>query len=75
MSPQIHYQGERLSLKGETCTVRYVGCVAGKSGDWLGVEWDDPQRGKHNGTHEGEKYFECEISLEHLHIAVDCAKQ
>ncbi|NXD79779.1 TBCE protein, partial [Halcyon senegalensis] len=29
------------------------------SGIWLGVEWDDPQRGKHDGTYEGTRYFTC----------------
>lgn len=29
------------------------------AGEWLGVEWDDPARGKHDGTHEGHSYFEC----------------
>lgn len=62
MSQANHYEGERLSLKSQVCTVRYIGAVDGKSGAWLGVEWDDPQRGKHNGTHEGRQYFECEFS-------------
>ena len=26
-------------------------------GVWLGVEWDNPTRGKHNGCHEGKQYF------------------
>ena len=26
-------------------------------GDWLGVEWDDPSRGKHDGSHNGQRYF------------------
>ena len=30
-------------------------------GAWLGVEWDDPSRGKHSGTHEGERYFICSV--------------
>uniref|UniRef100_A0A8C0HS76 Tubulin-specific chaperone E n=1 Tax=Buteo japonicus TaxID=224669 RepID=A0A8C0HS76_9AVES len=29
------------------------------NGIWLGVEWDDPQRGKHDGTYEGTQYFKC----------------
>uniref|UniRef100_A0A8C3TXN3 Tubulin-specific chaperone E n=1 Tax=Catharus ustulatus TaxID=91951 RepID=A0A8C3TXN3_CATUS len=29
------------------------------SGIWLGVEWDDPQRGKHDGSYEGTQYFKC----------------
>ena len=53
------YPGQRLSTKGNRCTVRYVGQVVGKPGEWLGVEWDDPSRGKHSGTHEGVEYFKC----------------
>jgi hypothetical protein len=56
-SPQI---GDRLSYDGATCTVRYVGEVAGASGSWLGVEWDDAARGKHDGSHKGVRYFTCE---------------
>ncbi|KAI5207473.1 hypothetical protein E4T39_01867 [Aureobasidium subglaciale] len=56
------YPGKRLSTKGERCTVRYVGEVKGKSGQWLGVEWDDPTRGKHSGTHDGVEYFKCRSS-------------
>ncbi|KAK4902188.1 hypothetical protein LTR27_001091 [Elasticomyces elasticus] len=51
--------GQRFSLKSQTLTIRYVGSVHGKSGDWLGVEWDDVSRGKHNGVHEGKNYFDC----------------
>ncbi|THW77333.1 hypothetical protein D6D19_02350 [Aureobasidium pullulans] len=56
------YPGKRLSIKCERCTVRYVGEVKGKQGQWLGVEWDDPTRGKHSGTHEGFEYFKCRSS-------------
>lgn len=28
-------------------------------GLWLGVEWDNPDRGKHDGSHEGVQYFTC----------------
>ncbi|XP_044895850.1 tubulin-specific chaperone E isoform X1 [Felis catus] len=28
-------------------------------GLWLGVEWDNPARGKHDGSHEGIVYFKC----------------
>ncbi len=54
-----HYLGERLSLKGHILTIRWIGQVADKPGIWLGVEWDEPDRGKHNGTHEGVIYFRC----------------
>ncbi|KAI1265927.1 Thioesterase/thiol ester dehydrase-isomerase [Xylariaceae sp. FL1019] len=51
--------GDRLSYDGAVCTVRYVGEVAGTSGSWLGVEWDDAGRGKHDGSHKGVRYFTC----------------
>ncbi|KAI1190075.1 Thioesterase/thiol ester dehydrase-isomerase [Nemania serpens] len=51
--------GDRVSYDGATCTVRYVGEVAGTSGIWLGVEWDDAARGKHDGSHKGTRYFTC----------------
>ncbi|PNF32444.1 Tubulin-specific chaperone E [Cryptotermes secundus] len=49
--------GQRVELCGYYGTVRYVGEVPPTRGTWLGVDWDDPTRGKHSGTHEGEKYF------------------
>jgi dynactin complex subunit len=54
--------GERRSYGGALCTVRYSGDVAGTSGSWLGVEWDDPTRGKHDGQHQGVRYFSCTTS-------------
>ena len=54
-----NYSGQRLSFSGDLCTVRYIGPVSKTNGDWLGVEWDDANRGKHNGSHDGVKYFDC----------------
>ncbi|KAJ5659779.1 Leucine-rich repeat typical subtype [Penicillium longicatenatum] len=51
--------GQRRSFDGQLCTIRYVGGVQGTTGDWLGVEWDDPTRGKHDGKHKGMRYFTC----------------
>lgn len=56
------HPGKRLSFNGDLCTVRYVGQVQGTKGEWLGVEWDDPTRGKHDGSHAGVRYFECMAS-------------
>jgi hypothetical protein len=28
---------------------------------WFGVEWDDPGRGKHDGTTGGTQYFVCPV--------------
>ncbi|KAG5952447.1 hypothetical protein E4U53_000833 [Claviceps sorghi] len=51
--------GQRISYAGALCTVRYSGPVAGTTGSWLGVEWDDGSRGKHDGSHGGVRYFVC----------------
>ncbi|KAK8042102.1 hypothetical protein PG993_006625 [Apiospora rasikravindrae] len=51
--------GDRLSYDGAVCTVRYIGEVAGTTGNWIGVEWDDASRGKHDGSHKGQRYFTC----------------
>ncbi|GAO48995.1 RNI-like protein [Saitoella complicata NRRL Y-17804] len=56
-----HRIGDRLSFNGDLSTVRYVGQVDGTKGEWLGVEWDDPTRGKHGGAHDGRSYFQCII--------------
>ena len=40
----------------ERGTVRYVGEVAGTKGQWIGVEWDDEGRGRHDGTHDGKRF-------------------
>lgn len=53
------YPGQRLSYSSQLCTERYYGAVDGTSGLWLGVEWDDPSRGKHSGEHQGTRYFTC----------------
>lgn len=60
MTSKFHV-GQRLSYESALCTVRYIGPVAGTQKDWLGVEWDDPTRGKHNGEHNGVRYFECQF--------------
>lgn len=54
-----HRIGQRVSYDGALCTVRFVGDVAGTVGTWLGVEWDDATRGKHDGCHKGVRYFSC----------------
>lgn len=51
--------GRRVSCGGERATVRYVGPVPPTKGVWLGVDWDNPERGKHDGVHEGVQYFTC----------------
>ncbi|XP_059253262.1 tubulin-specific chaperone E isoform X1 [Mustela nigripes] len=51
--------GQRVEVNGEHATVRFSGIVPPVAGLWLGVEWDNPERGKHDGSHEGTVYFKC----------------
>ncbi|KAJ6664663.1 hypothetical protein lerEdw1_006236 [Lerista edwardsae] len=55
--------GRRILCNGEYGTVLYVGSVPPTTGLWLGVEWDNSQRGKHDGSHEGVQYFKCRHPL------------
>ena len=54
--------GKRVELNEKTATIRYVGPLKHKKDAketeiWLGLEWDDKTRGKHNGIVEGYEYF------------------
>lgn len=51
--------GQRLQIGKDRATVRYIGPVDGQSGDWVGLEWDDHARGKHDGCVNGRRYFIC----------------
>lgn len=51
--------GSRIRYAGAVGTVRYLGPVHNTPGNWLGVEWDDPKRGKHDGVKDGKRYFSC----------------
>ncbi|KAI5736266.1 hypothetical protein M8J76_001573 [Diaphorina citri] len=43
--------------EGHRGTIRYVGSVEGTQGVWYGIDWDSETRGKHDGSHNGVKYF------------------
>ncbi|PBK93057.1 hypothetical protein ARMGADRAFT_1012740 [Armillaria gallica] len=53
--------GARISLSGHVGSIHFVGPVRGTTGTWLGVEWDNPERGKHDGVRDGTRYFSCRI--------------
>ncbi|XP_025104248.1 tubulin-specific chaperone E-like isoform X2 [Pomacea canaliculata] len=50
--------GDRIRCDVNFGTVKYIGIVPPTKGVWLGIEWDDPTRGKHDGSHEGVRYFQ-----------------
>ena len=52
--------GQRIQYKGERGTVRYVGPIEGQGvANWVGVEWDNVARGKHDGAYGEKRYFSC----------------
>ncbi|EFN86898.1 tubulin-specific chaperone E [Harpegnathos saltator] len=52
----------RIECDGYRGTLKYVGPVGNTKGQWLGIDWDDSTRGKHNGTYEGIEYFQARHS-------------
>lgn len=53
--------GRRILFNNSCATVRYFGPLINKSETelWVGVEWDEAGRGKHNGTVGDHRYFLC----------------
>ncbi|VDP16997.1 unnamed protein product [Soboliphyme baturini] len=54
--------GSRVRKRNATGTVLYIGTVQGYQGEWIGVDWDDPKRGKHDGSIGGVRYFKASSS-------------
>ncbi|XP_063995172.1 tubulin-specific chaperone E [Diachasmimorpha longicaudata] len=53
-----NYQiGQRIACDGHYGTICYIGAVENTAGLWLGIDWDNPTRGKHNGTYHDKEYF------------------
>lgn len=51
--------GDRLSVRGELCTIRFIGDIPQwKDSKAFGLEWDNPKRGRHNGSVDGVSYFQ-----------------
>ncbi|KAG0256650.1 hypothetical protein BG011_004377 [Mortierella polycephala] len=50
---------QRIEVDNFRGTVRYFGPVPPTKGEWIGVEWDEKERGKHSGEHNGTQYFQC----------------
>lgn len=54
--------GARLIVDKCKATVRYVGAIDDQQGTWVGLEWDDISRGRHDGIVGGRRYFACKHS-------------
>jgi dynactin complex subunit len=54
--------GDRVQSRDDSrATVRFLGAVTGATPEdcWVGIEWDEEGRGKHDGSAKGKRYFEC----------------
>ena len=49
-----------LLKDGKKGVVRFAGSTHFSSGDWIGIELEEPE-GKNDGSVKGERYFECEM--------------
>ncbi|GAA5814954.1 hypothetical protein MFLAVUS_011488 [Mucor flavus] len=58
-APNTIHIGSRIQIGKDRATVLYIGPVKGTKGEWLGIEWDDCNRGKHDGLHGETRYFSC----------------
>uniref|UniRef100_A0A5S6QYR0 Tubulin-specific chaperone E n=1 Tax=Trichuris muris TaxID=70415 RepID=A0A5S6QYR0_TRIMR len=38
-------------------TVKFHGYIEGVDGRWIGIDWDEDDRGKHDGSHRSVQYF------------------
>lgn len=51
----------RASCDGDKGTVRFEGELPDRPGkQWVGIEWDNPERGTHFGSLNGVSYFTCD---------------
>lgn len=53
--------GSRVVCDGDYGTVMYIGELDSMEGIWVGLEWDNPSRGKHSGDYKGIQYFSTRI--------------
>lgn len=54
--PAAFILGQRLQVDKHKATVLFIGAVDGQFGTWIGLEWDEVTRGKHDGSHCGKRY-------------------
>jgi dynactin complex subunit len=52
--------GTRVALANKRGNVQFCGHlkeVDGGKEQWLGIDWDNAEDGKHNGSYKGVQYF------------------
>lgn len=49
--------GKRVCIKGNFGTIRYKGSIDGYAHEYIGIEWDKAERGRHSGSINGKEYF------------------
>jgi hypothetical protein len=66
--PTHYHVGQRVSFSNSSGTIRFIGPVEGLGQDniRLGIEWDNPARGKHDGQYRGKRYFKCKSLVPHV---------
>jgi hypothetical protein len=58
-SPRPVAAGDRVLVEAALATVCWVGCLPDKGSQvWVGVDFDDAKRGKHDGSRDGVQYFQ-----------------
>ncbi|KRZ75125.1 Tubulin-specific chaperone E [Trichinella papuae] len=50
--------GCRVRHRGARGVVKFCGKIGLLDGEWLGIDWDERSRGKHDGTYQNVRYFE-----------------
>lgn len=48
---------DRVASEGHYGSVKFIGTLPDTKGVWIGVDWDEAERGKHDGSHNGQRYF------------------
>ncbi|KAJ1501320.1 hypothetical protein HMI55_003452 [Coelomomyces lativittatus] len=52
----------RVMVNDRLGTVKYLGPIDNLSGEWLGIDWDQPNYGKHDGSYRGKRYFQTKFT-------------
>uniref|UniRef100_A0A915PLB6 Tubulin-specific chaperone E n=1 Tax=Setaria digitata TaxID=48799 RepID=A0A915PLB6_9BILA len=47
--------GDRVEVGSDRGTISYIGPVDGYNGEWIGIDWDSRERGKHDGSLKGKR--------------------